>query len=284
MARKITVIGPGTMGTGIAQAFLSAGFDVVLIGRKRESLEKGLNKINERMQKALEKGRLSEAEMESQLARLKLSSDYGDGKGSVLAIEAVPESAEAKAEVFRSVEEQIPGAILATNTSSIPIGKLSAHLKNPGNFIGLHFFNPVPVMKPVEVIVSTKTSGDTEKISMELINKCGKTPVKVMDYPGFVANSVLMPMLNEAMLLLEKGVSTKEGIDTIVKLGLNHPMGPLELADYIGLDVCKEIMESIYKETGDQKFKPSGILEKLVMSGKLGRKSGEGFYTYGQIS
>jgi len=166
------------------------------------------------------------------------------------------------------------------NTSSIPIGKLSEAVSDKSRFIGLHFFNPVPVMKPVEVIIGSGTSKNTEQIAMQLISKCGKIPVTVKDYPGFVANSVLMPMLNEAIILLEKGVSTKEGIDTIIKLGLNHPMGPLELADYIGLDVCKDIMDSIYNETKDEKFKPTEMLVKLVSEGKLGRKSGEGFYQY----
>lgn len=283
MAEKITVVGPGTMGTGIAQAFLAAGFEVVLIGRSKESLKKGLDKINSRMEKAMAKGKLSQEDKDSAIARLRLSSDYTDGIGSVVVIEAVPEIQEAKAEVFRLAEEEIGDVVLATNTSSIPISKLSAFIKRPDKFIGLHFFNPVPVMKPVEVIVGSRTSYETEKIAMELISRCGKTPVRVKDYPGFVANSILMPLLNEAIMLLERGVATKEGIDTIAKLGLNHPMGPLELADYIGLDICKEIMESIYKETGDPKFKPSGMLNDLISQGKLGRKSGEGFYSYSSI-
>ena len=283
MAEKITVVGPGTMGTGIAQAFLAAGFEVVLIGRSKESLKKGLDKINSRMEKAMAKGKLSQKDKDSAIARLRLSSDYSDGAGSVVVIEAVPEIQEAKAEVFRLAEEEIGDAVLATNTSSIPISKLSAFVNRPDKFIGLHFFNPVTVMKPVEVIIGSHTSDETEKIAMELIGRCGKTPVRVKDYPGFVANSILMPLLNEAIMLLERGVATKEGIDTIAKLGLNHPMGPLELADYIGLDICREIMESIYNETGDPKFKPSGMLNDLISQGKLGRKSGEGFYLYNSI-
>jgi 3-hydroxybutyryl-CoA dehydrogenase len=283
MAEKITVVGPGTMGTGIAQAFLAAGFEVVLIGRSKESLKKGLDKINSRMEKAMAKGKLSQKDKDSAIARLRLSSDYTDGAGSVVVIEAVPEIQEAKAEVFRLAEEEIGDAVLATNTSSIPISKLSAFVNRPDKFIGLHFFNPVTVMKPVEVIIGSHTSDETEKIAMELIGRCGKTPVRVKDYPGFVANSILMPLLNEAIMLLERGVATKEGIDTIAKLGLNHPMGPLELADYIGLDICREIMESIYNETGDPKFKPSGMLNDLISQGKLGRKSGEGFYLYNSI-
>ena len=280
MSEKITVIGPGTMGTGIAQTFLAAGFQVVLIGRSEESLQKGLSIIRSRMDKAKEKGKLSQEELDSALDNLKLSTSYDDGKGSSAVIEAVSEMADAKKAVFRLAEEHISDAILATNTSSIPIGELSEAVKDKSRFIGMHFFNPVPVMKPVEVIVGSSTSKNTEETAVRLIEECGKVPVSVKDYPGFVANSVLMPMLNEAIMLLERGVSTKEGIDTIVKLGLNHPMGPLELADYIGLDVCNDIMDSIYNETKDPKFKPAGMLAKLVSEGKLGRKSGEGFYPY----
>ena len=280
MSEKITVIGPGTMGTGIAQTFLAAGFQVVLIGRSEESLQKGLSIIRSRMDKAREKGKLSQEELDSALDNLKLSTSYDDGKGSSAVIEAVSEMADAKKAVFRLAEEHISDAILATNTSSIPIGELSEAVKDKSRFIGMHFFNPVPVMKPVEVIVGSSTSKNTEETAVRLIEECGKVPVSVKDYPGFVANSVLMPMLNEAIMLLERGVSTKEGIDTIVKLGLNHPMGPLELADYIGLDVCNDIMDSIYNETKDPKFKPAALLTKLVSEGKLGRKSGEGFYTY----
>lgn len=280
MSEKITVIGPGTMGTGIAQAFLAAGFQVVLIGRSEESLQKGLSIIRSRMDKAKEKGKLSQEEMDSALDNLKLSTSYDDGKGSSAVIEAVSEMADTKKAVFRLAEEHISDAILATNTSSIPINELSEAVKDKSRFIGMHFFNPVPVMKPVEVIVGSSTSKNTEETAVRLIERCGKVPVLVKDYPGFVANSILMPMLNEAIMLLEKGVSTKEGIDTIVKLGLNHPMGPLELADYIGLDVCKDIMDSIYNETKDPKFKPAALLAKLVSEGKLGRKSGEGFYPY----
>jgi 3-hydroxybutyryl-CoA dehydrogenase len=280
MTDKITVIGPGTMGTGIAQAFLEAGFEVVLIGRSEDSLQRGLSTIKSRMEKAIAKGKMTQDEMDSVLERLKLSTDYDDGEESTAVIEAVSEVIEAKKEVFRLVEEHISGAIIATNTSSIPISELSEALSDRSGFIGMHFFNPVPVMKPVEVIIGKDTSEATRDAAIKLIERCGKVPIAVNDYPGFVANSVLMPMLNEAIILLEKGVATKEGIDTIIKLGLNHPMGPLELADYIGLDVCKDIMDSIYGETKDEKFKPAKMLNDLVSEGKLGRKSGEGFYSY----
>lgn len=282
MAKKITVIGPGTMGTGIAQAFITAGFEVVLIGRSEESLQRGMAIIKSRMDKAAAKGKLSQQEISSAMGNLKLSANYDDGRGSYAAIEAVSEKAETKMEVFKLAEEHIHSEILATNTSSIPISKLSEAVKDRSRFIGLHFFNPVPAMKPVEVILGKDTSKVTAEAALRLIEECGKVPIEVIDYPGFVANSVLMPMLNEAIILLEKGVSTKEGIDTIIKLGLNHPMGPLELADYIGLDVCKDIMDSIYNETHDMKFKPAEMLVQLVSAGKLGRKTGEGFYLYKQ--
>ena len=282
MAKKITVIGPGTMGTGIAQAFITAGFEVVLIGRSEESLQRGMAIIKSRMDKAAAKGKLSQQEISSAMGNLKLSANYDDGRGSYAVIEAVSEMAETKMEVFKLAEEHIHSEILATNTSSIPISKLSEAVKDRSRFIGLHFFNPVPAMKPVEVILGKDTSKATAEAALRLIEECGKVPIEVIDYPGFVANSVLMPMLNEAIILLEKGVSTKEGIDTIIKLGLNHPMGPLELADYIGLDVCKDIMDSIYNETHDMKFKPAEMLVQLVSAGKLGRKTGEGFYLYKQ--
>ncbi len=282
MAKKITVIGPGTMGTGIAQAFITAGFEVVLIGRSEESLQRGMAIIKARMDKAAAKGKLSQQEISSAMGNLKLSANYDDGRGSYAVIETVSEMAETKMEVFKLAEEHIHSEILATNTSSIPISKLSEAVKDRSRFIGLHFFNPVPVMKPVEVILGKDTSKATAEAALRLIEECGKVPIEVIDYPGFVANSVLMPMLNEAIILLEKGVSTKEGIDTIIKLGLNHPMGPLELADYIGLDVCKDIMDSIYNETHDMKFKPAEMLIQLVSAGKLGRKTGEGFYLYKQ--
>lgn len=280
MPEKITVVGPGTMGIGITQTFLQAGFDVILIGRSDDSLKKGVERLEEAMDKTIMKGRLTQDEKAKLLRRLKVSEEYDDANGSVLIIEAVPEIPEEKANVYKMAGEHAGGSILATNTSSIPINELARSVKNPEAFLGLHFFNPVPVMKPVEVVVGSATSRETVERAIGLVQRCGKTAIQVNDYPGFVANCVLMPMLNEAILLLDKKVSTKEGIDTIVKLGLNHPMGPLELSDFIGLDVCRDIMESIYKETGDEKFKPARLLEELVSKGKLGRKSGEGFYKY----
>jgi 3-hydroxybutyryl-CoA dehydrogenase len=280
MAEKISVIGPGTMGTGIAQAFLQSGFDVVLVGRSEESAKKGLGLINNGISKAIAKGSLNETDRESMLARLNVTSSYDAISGSALVIEAVSEILESKISVLKECEKYAKGSLIATNTSSISITKLANSLTNPEMFIGMHFFNPVPVMKPVEIITGEKTSQKATELAFRLSEMCGKTPIKVKDYPGFVANSILMPMLNEAMLLLEKNVATKEGIDAIVKLGLRHPMGPLELADFIGLDVCLDITDSIYEATKDGKYKPAELLVKMVEQKKLGKKTGEGFYKY----
>lgn len=280
MAGKISVIGPGTMGSGIAQSFLQAGYSVVVIGRSEESIKKGAERIAASMDKAIKKGAMSEQDKQKLLSMLKLTTDYSEISGSDAIIEAVAEELGEKTGVLRQAEKFAGHAIIATNTSSIPIKKMASALSDPSRFLGMHFFNPVPVMKPVEIVVAESTSEDTASKAMDLAKACGKVPIQVKDYPGFVANSVLMPMLNEAVLLLEKGVADKEGIDTIVKLGLNHPMGPLELADFIGLDVCKDIMEAIYNETGDEKYKPAKLISEKVSQGKLGRKSKEGFYEY----
>ncbi len=280
MAGKISVIGPGTMGSGIAQSFLQAGYSVVVVGRSEESIKKGAERIAASMDKAIKKGAMSDQDKQKLLSMLKLTTNYSEISGSDAIIEAVAEELGEKTGVLRQAEKFAGQAIMATNTSSIPIKRMASALSDPSRFLGMHFFNPVPVMKPVEIVVSESTSEDTASKAMDLAKACGKVPIRVKDYPGFVANSVLMPMLNEAALLLEKGVADKEGIDTIVKLGLNHPMGPLELADFIGLDVCKDIMEAIYKETGDEKYKPAKLISEKVSQGKLGRKSKEGFYEY----
>ncbi len=280
MGEKISVIGPGTMGTGIAQAFLQSGFDVVLVGRSEESAKKGLDLVNSGISKAAKKGSLSESDRAGMLARLTVTHSYDKISGSAVVIEAVSEVLESKISVLKECEQYAKGSLIASNTSSISITLLGNSLSNPEMFVGMHFFNPVPIMKPVEVIAGEKTSQKAIDIAFKLSEMCGKTPIKVKDYPGFVANSILMPMLNEAMLLLEKRVATKEGIDSIVKLGLRHPMGPLELADFIGLDVCLDITNSIYEATKDEKYKPAAVLEELVLQKKLGKKTGEGFYKY----
>ncbi len=281
MADEISVIGPGHMGIGITQVFLQVGYNVVLVGRSRESLDKGMERLKTSMGKAIKKGSLNEKEAEKMLNALHLSSDYHDIAGSILIIEAVSENFDIKTDVLKNAEAHANNtAIIATNTSSIPIHKLGNGLKNRKRFLGMHFFNPVPVMKPIELIISKETSEQAISDVKNIIDKLGKTPVMVNDYPGFIANRILMPFINEAIIALENGAADKEGIDTIAKLGFNHPMGPLELADFIGLDVCKDIMDSIYMETGNAKFIPSELLSRLVKEGKLGRKSGEGFYIY----
>lgn len=280
MVKKMSVIGPGTMGTGITQAFLQAGFEVVLIGTSEGSLKKGVERLSASLDKAIAKGSLKAEDKNAMLQSLTTSSEYSSVAGSVLIVEAVPEVYEIKSEVLSKLEPYSKGAIIATNTSSIPITKLAVNLKDKSRFIGLHFFNPVPVMKPVELVETEYTSEETKKVALELASEAGKTAIEVNDYPGFVANSVLMPFLNEAALLLQKNVATKEGIDQIVKLGLHHPMGPLELADFIGIDVCVDIMEAIYAETKDEKFNPVELLVRMKKEGKLGKKSGEGFYKY----
>ncbi len=280
MGEKISVIGPGTMGTGIAQAFLQSGFDVVLVGRSEESAKKGLDLMNAGISKEIAKGSLKESDRNNMLSRLKATNKYDAISGSALVIEAVSEILKSKISVLRECEKYAKGSLIATNTSSISITLLANGLANPEMFIGMHFFNPVPVMKPVEIITGEKTSQKATELAFKFSEMCGKTPIKVKDYPGFVANSILMPMLNEAILLLEKNVATKEGIDAIVKLGLRHPMGPLELADFIGLDVCLDITNSIYEATKDEKYKPERLLVEMVEQKKLGKKTGEGFYKY----
>ncbi|MCL5679889.1 MAG: 3-hydroxyacyl-CoA dehydrogenase NAD-binding domain-containing protein [Candidatus Marsarchaeota archaeon] len=280
MAEKISVIGPGTMGTGIVQSFLQAGFDVVLIGSSEDSLKNGIRRLSASIGKAVEKGSMTEDQKNSMMLNLKQSTNYGDISGSSIVIEAVPELYDIKTQVLSKAEEYAGNAIIATNTSSIPITKLAEKMKRKEMFLGMHFFNPVPVMKPIELIVTEYTAAETRKKASDIAIKAGKVPIEVKDYPGFVANSVLMPMINEAALLLQKGVASKEGIDQIIKLGLHHPMGPLELADFIGIDVCVDIMDSIYKETEDEKFKPVDILCSMKNENKLGKKTGEGFYKY----
>ncbi len=281
MGKEITVIGVGQMGTGIAQAALQAGYSVMLIDKNQEFLNKGFARLTENLGKAVEKGKITADDKTRLLANVRLAQNM-DGIGkSDFVIEAVPEIFDLKMEIFRNADEFCgSGAILATNTSSILINKLAAAVSDPSRFIGLHFFNPANVMKLVEVVVGTKTSQATLSASLGFISSLGKTPVKVNDAPGFISNRILMAFINEAISDLQKGIAEKESIDSIAKLGFNHPMGPIELADFIGLDVCKDIMDFIYLETKDEKFKPAQILVKLVQEGKLGRKSGEGFYKY----
>jgi 3-hydroxybutyryl-CoA dehydrogenase len=278
---RIGVVGAGTMGNGIAQVFATAGYDVVLHDIGPAQLERGMSAIQRSLGKFVEKGKLTQDELGSAIERIKTTSDLHAFKGCVLVVEAIFENFDAKAATFRQLDALLgPDAILASNTSSIDITRLAAVTQRPDRFIGMHFFNPVPLMSLVEIIRGLSTSNDTYLTVRQTADKLGKTPVEVRDYPGFVANRVLMPMINEAIFALFEGVATKEDIDTVMKLGMNHPMGPLTLADFIGLDVCLDILHVLYDGFKDPKYRPCPLLVKMVQAGKLGRKSGEGFYTY----
>lgn len=278
---KVAVIGAGTMGNGIAQVFAASGYEVVLVEAKEELAKRGIDAIQKSLARFVKKGTLSEADAQATLSRVKPSTSFWEAKDVELAVEAVFESAEVKKEVFRKLDEAAPPhAILATNTSSISITTIAAATKRPGKVIGMHFMNPVPLMKLVEIIRGQETSEETCATVRTLTEKLGKIPVEAQDYPGFVSNRILMPMLNEAFYALMEGVSTREGIDTVMKLGMNHPMGPLELADFIGLDVCLNILQVLHDGFGDPKYRPCPLLKRMVAAGRLGRKNGKGFYEY----
>jgi 3-hydroxybutyryl-CoA dehydrogenase len=281
LSEIIGVIGAGTMGNGIAQVAARAGYGVVLRDIKDEFLERGMKAVDKSLQRDVDKGRLSEDEKKSIIARIKTTTEIGALKDATLVVEAVTENLDVKLEVFRALDELTgPEAILASNTSSISITKLAAATKRPDKVIGMHFMNPVPVMKLVEVIRGIATSGETYNTVRSLSEKLGKIPLDCNDFPGFVSNRVLMPMINEAIFALYEGVATRESIDGIMKLGMNHPMGPLELADFIGLDVCLAILNVLHDGLGDPKYRPCPLLKRYVDAGWLGRKSGRGFYEY----
>ena len=279
--RKVGVVGAGTMGSGIAQVFASAGFPVIMHDVNRAQLDRAMENIRKSLTKLAEKGRLTQDEGEAALARITTTTELGDLAGCDIAIEAIFENFEAKAATFRQLDGLLDHhAILATNTSSIDITKLAATTGRPDRFIGMHFFNPVPLMALVEIIRGVATGDDTYNTVRELAERLGKTPVEVKDYPGFVSNRILMPMINEAIFVLHEGIASREDIDTVMKLGMNHPMGPLTLADFIGLDVCLDILNVLYDGFKDPKYRPCPLLVKMVQAGKLGRKTGEGFYRY----
>jgi 3-hydroxybutyryl-CoA dehydrogenase len=279
--QKIIVIGAGQMGSGIAQVAAVAGFDVVLNDIATEYVERGLATISKNLDRDVAKDRLTGAEKSEALKRIKPSVSLADASDVDLAIEAAIENMDVKAGIFRELDQIAPeNAVLASNTSSLPITEIAALTSRPSLVIGLHFMNPVPVMKLVEVIRGLQTDEETFKVACEMATRVGKTPVEVNDAPGFVVNRILIPMINEAVYCLLEGVSTPEGIDEVMRLGANHPMGPLALADFIGLDTCLAIMEVLYEGLGDSKYRPCPLLRKYVRAGWLGRKSGRGFYTY----
>jgi 3-hydroxybutyryl-CoA dehydrogenase len=279
--RRVGVLGAGTMGNGIAQVAAFSGHVVVMRDIEQRFIDGGMENIKRNLSRSVEKGKLTEEEMEATLSRITSTLRMEDLRESDVVIEAVIEDADLKKSVFREAEGLCGDhTIFATNTSSISITDLASAMERPEAFIGMHFMNPVPLMKLVEVIRGIQTSDETTNAIMGLAEKMGKIAVEVNDYPGFVSNRLLMPMINEAAFCLMEGVATKENIDTVMKLGMNHPMGPLELADLIGLDVCLFIMEVLYNDFNDSKYRPCPLLKKMVRAGYLGRKTKRGFYEY----
>jgi 3-hydroxybutyryl-CoA dehydrogenase len=279
--KKIVVIGAGTMGNGIAHTAAASGFDVTLIDVAEAFLERGMATIAANLQRGVDKGKMTADEKQQVLGRIRATSDVNAAADADIVIEAIIENLAAKTELFAKLDA-ITGAdcILASNTSSISITKIAAATKRPDKVIGMHFMNPVPVMTLVEVIRGIATSDETYARVAELSKQMGKTAIEVNDYPGFISNRVLMPMINEAIFALFEGVATAESIDGVMKLGMNHPMGPLTLADFIGLDVCLAILRVLEEGFGDPKYRPCPLLVKMVDAGWLGRKSGRGFYDY----
>jgi 3-hydroxybutyryl-CoA dehydrogenase len=281
MTEVIGIVGSGTMGNGIAQVAARAGYAVVMRDVSTEFLERGMKAIDRNLQRDVDKERLTTDEKKSVIGRIKTTTELKAFSGAALVIEAVTENLEVKTEVFKALDQITPPeAILASNTSSISITKLGAVTKRPDKVIGMHFMNPVPVMKLVEVIRGLATSDETYERVRELSEKLGKTALDCHDSPGFVSNRVLMPMINEAIFTLHEGVATRESIDGIMKLGMNHPMGPLTLADFIGLDVCLAILNVLYEGFGDPKYRACPLLRQYVDAGWLGKKTGRGFYEY----
>jgi len=275
------VIGAGQMGSGIAQVAAMSGLNVIMNDIKKEFVDKGLASIAKILSRGVEKGKMSEEEKKAVEGRITASLSLADMASADYVIEAATENEKIKFQIFNELDEICKNqVILATNTSSIPIGRIAAQTRRTEKIIGMHFMNPVPVMKLVEIIPGLATSDETFQITWDLAEKFGKTPAKANDYPGFIANRILLPMINEAVYCLYHGVGSREDIDTVMKLGMNHPMGPLALADLIGLDTCLAIMETLYDGFKDSKYRPCPLLRKYVEAGWLGKKVGKGFYEY----
>ncbi len=279
--KKIAVIGGGTMGNGIAHVCAQSGYQVVLIDVEQSFLDRAFKTITKNLDRMLKKDRITEDEKNVTLGRISTALTLDAAADAQVVIEAIYENRDAKREIWEKLDKVCkPGTLFASNTSTIPITELAAFTERPADFIGMHFMNPVPVMKLIEIIRWLETSDETSAAITALSEKLGKTPIEVNDYPGFIANRILMPMINEAVYAVMEGVATPEAIDGIMKLGMAHPMGPLQLADFIGLDICLSIMEVIYEGFADSKYRPCPLLKKMVAAGRLGRKSGQGFYDY----
>lgn len=281
MTDSIAVLGAGQMGNGIAHVFAQASFPVTMIDVSQAALDRGRTTIEKNLDRQLKKGTIDQAAKDATLSNITLATDPAAARDASLIIEAATENVALKYRIFADLDKLAkPDAILATNTSSISITEIAAQTGRPEKVVGMHFMNPVPVMQLVEIIRGLATSDETTARVMSLARALGKTPVEVSDYPGFVANRILMPMINEAVYCVMEGVGTPEAIDTVMKLGMNHPMGPLTLADFIGLDTCVAILEVMHDGLGDPKYRPCPLLRKYVAAGWLGRKTGRGFYTY----